>query len=439
MELLKDIADYKCYQNFKELGLPILLRNLSAFFNSDVKVIEHPVKTLKTKYNYDISQEPDRKCYFLDELTILICHINTNEEVKAFIAFEIKSEILSRNSRGYLYYFAESIGDTLSEGFKEKFRNSYLYFNDKFLTDTIASYLGKADKSNIIFLISLLDKLRGITFENETFTTGFIFSRAIPDYKNDIRNGEIVTSNKTIRLISDPNSINKRIWFIVDGKNTFYLVNKNLNIKNIFISNPENTALSYLDSYTLSKTLKGRDIAFRVISNNQYSILNSAQIEFINIENEWKIRDYKSIKQLFKEVMSLSEQLIESLLFYILYCSQNNKSAIIWIPEIIEDIDKLIFHKNKITMKNFSINDYNKAALIFRCLASDGVTIIDKDGLIMYYGCIVNLTDIIPQSGFLGTGEKAASILSENGLSIKISSDGQIKIFIKNSKKPILF
>lgn len=64
-----------------------------------------------------------------------------------------------------------------------------------------------------------------------------------------------------------------------------------------------------------------------------------------------------------------------------------------------------------------------------RILSSDGVTVIDKSGKIIYHGGIVDLNAGITK-GLAGTGETAARILSDNGIAIKISQDGNIKIFI---------
>lgn len=79
----------------------------------------------------------------------------------------------------------------------------------------------------------------------------------------------------------------------------------------------------------------------------------------------------------------------------------------------------------------------NKANHIIRYLSSDGATIVDKDGFLQYFGCIVDLGKIKIQ-GVKGTGESAAEALAHNGIAIKISQDGLIKIFNKPDSKPII-
>ena len=55
-----------------------------------------------------------------------------------------------------------------------------------------------------------------------------------------------------------------------------------------------------------------------------------------------------------------------------------------------------------------------------RILSSDGVTVIANDGKILSHGAIVNLGEVVAK-GQVGTGESAAKLLSQNGISIKIS------------------
>jgi hypothetical protein len=57
---------------------------------------------------------------------------------------------------------------------------------------------------------------------------------------------------------------------------------------------------------------------------------------------------------------------------------------------------------------------------------------------LLYIGVIVNI-EKSKVKGIAGTGESAASVLRANGISIKVSSDGLIKIFTPDSEKPYYF
>ena len=72
-------------------------------------------------------------------------------------------------------------------------------------------------------------------------------------------------------------------------------------------------------------------------------------------------------------------------------------------------------------------------------LTSDGVTAIDSDGKVIFTGGIVDLNSVPSEGKAIGTGESAARILSCNGIAIKISQDGAVKIFSSPEKNPLLF
>lgn len=72
-------------------------------------------------------------------------------------------------------------------------------------------------------------------------------------------------------------------------------------------------------------------------------------------------------------------------------------------------------------------------------LTSDGVTAIDSDGKGIFTGGIVDLNSVPSEGEAIGTGESAARILSCNGIAIKISQDGAVKIFSSPEKNPLLF
>ncbi|MDX5482639.1 MAG: hypothetical protein LPK07_13245 [Hymenobacteraceae bacterium] len=54
-----------------------------------------------------------------------------------------------------------------------------------------------------------------------------------------------------------------------------------------------------------------------------------------------------------------------------------------------------------------------------------------------FFGCIVN-TSKLHVTEIKGTGEAAAQVLSQNGLSIKISRDSTIKLYLPDEERPVL-
>ena len=72
------------------------------------------------------------------------------------------------------------------------------------------------------------------------------------------------------------------------------------------------------------------------------------------------------------------------------------------------------------------------------CWLFRGATVIDKNGKIRYFGCIADISKVTA-GGIKGTGETAASLLAQNGMAIKISQDGPIKIFMEGIEGHIPF
>ena len=111
-----------------------------------------------------------------------------------------------------------------------------------------------------------------------------------------------------------------------------------------------------------------------------------------------------------------------------------------WFPNKLDKIDDLINIETKNSFIKDKINIKDKQAInhIFRCISSDGATVFSTNGDLEYMGVIVNL-EKAKVSGMTGTGETAASILKNNGVAIKVSQDGLIKIFVEGISKTFFF
>ena len=299
------------------------------------------------------------------------------------------------------------------------------------------------DPARIALLISYIEKLSHTTFEGNYFSTGFILTRSLYDYKlgkDKQRDGTIYTLENSNDIVRNPN-INKRFWYLVNGKESFYLFDQKLVINNsFFLSNIGTSWKRYFDSYFLKSVLYGNDIAFRTIGPNQVSIMNADSIEFVKIENSWKLRDYNYLKKFIDFKISVGQKVKSALIYYIARCSRESTSSIIWLPKKKDEknISKVLPTKSCIFSPVLSILSTSQEESIMRILSSDGVTVIDKSGKIIYHGGIVDLNAGITK-GLAGTGETAARILSDNGIAIKISQDGNIKIFYSIQEKPFIF
>lgn len=190
--------------------------------------------------------------------------------------------------------------------------------------------------------------------------------------------------------------------------------------------------------------LKGADTILRVYGGREMSVITKDMMEFIYQENVWRFRDYKGIKQLvMAEQPALQEEVYDSLISFILYCSKNEISTIIWVPEDETDeaLDKMLSTSNPLDKaSDINICDASNEGMLKRILSSDGACIISKTGTVIRYGCIIKDTvsdpaQARPKAALKGTGETAAGRLAANGISFKVSQDGTIKFFHSPSDK----
>ena len=223
---------------------------------------------------------------------------------------------------------------------------------------------------------------------------------------------------------------NTRFWYLVDGYRTFYLTDLKKNINSLFLYDGDDN--DYVGEMLLNKTLQGADALFRVCNGREMSVIDSDGYEYIHQENKWKFRDYNALKKYILNKLSFVSAFYDDLIKYVLFCSKNDTSSIIWVPKDMSTIDDYIITatKNVLTKKPLGIMDTVNLPIVKRLLSSDGVTVIDKNGEIRYFGCIVDLrqTNVM---GIKGTGETAAALLAKNGMVIKISQDGPIKVFVE--------
>jgi len=347
-----------------------------------------------------------------------------------------------KNSGKFLTILEGALTHTLSNDFKSKFRNCKFLLGDELLMHAICNYLstGGYDFRHIRHLICLFQKLRTTSFEGGYFSTGLILTKSHYAYNKKLEESRFGTTfalKDTISLANE-SQINRRIWYLVDGKRSFFMCNKSLVLSQLFIIDEEYQRMNYIDSHTLSKSLKGGDLLFKLENEKLFSIINASNIEISYVENQWRLRDYTFVRNLFF-IHFQNNELVESLLFYVIYCSKNSISSIIWLPIDLDQIDTFIKKdtKNRFLKTSISILDKSFTNHVIRYLSSDGATIIDKTGLLQYFGCIIDMNKV-EVKGIKGTGESAAGALASNGISLKISQDGTIKVFVKNNLKPII-
>ena len=435
----------KGYRNFKYFGEVILKNTIEKLYNCNIIIWNSTIVKFEEKYKIDILSNDKRFAYKLDDNTIIIIgRIKKCGETICTIPFILHGTFLSA-IKGYVW---NQLGSTLtrviSECYDKSFFGSQHMLGEYLVKKVIANTFSKRgfDTNNVFYLIEYLQKLSATTFENEYFKTGFIISRSLYAYmeKENNRKGTIIGLTSGYELLKE-NVPEKRLWYLVDGEKIFLIFGKQLVVHNLFVKDDDDDGISYFDTYSLSQTLLGQDVVFRVLGKNQYSILNADGLEFISIENRWKFRDYNVLIRFFKTYGNFSLEIINKIIYFVMYCSHENKSVIIWLPNNTEkdELKKYILSSNSIISDQLDILNNKLDSLLKRMLTSDGVTAIDSNGKVIFTGGIVDLNSVYLKGKAVGTGESAARLLSCNGVSIKISQDGAIKIFSNPEESPLLF
>lgn len=435
-----NIGNIKNYENFRRDAKWIFIKKLENFFSAKVTFFEYPLNQLKSEFDIDLQSNPRRGVYYIDnDNVVVIPRIYEKRTVIAYLGISFNKKGIGLNKK--IFNVIDGvISKNLSRSYIFGFRDTIQYFDDNFIKKVIANYFSKGyyNPSRIIYAIDYFMSLRTTSFEGEFFSTGMILSRADFAYRgknSENRCGITHTLLKNRKLEGE--NIDRRFWYLVDGKQSYYLCNRKMLITHLFNITNEEGEFNYINNLTLNSSLRGGDVLFRIENEKEISIITSDGTEFIFLENQWKYRSYDNIKELICSVIDMSEEYYNFLIFYILHCSKNSISSIVWIPEDMEKIDNVLKSKNRLFRKDINISEKNYSNLIIRFLSSDGATIIDTNGSLRYYGCIVDMEQL-KIKGVKGTGESAASMLAQNGISIKISQDGTIKLFLNAKENPIL-
>lgn len=440
---MKNVSELSGYMTFHNQGRVLLERFLSSFLNCKVNIQIHDIAQFEKGMGIDVTSNVHRNCYSWgereDEVIIVPkVYTHTTREIIAILPIRLSGPQMHSFPRRYLEKITRTISVYLTRCAEKRFSNSVTIFGPEFEREMVSRCLSSGYNINqIMYLVDIITKLSRTTFEANDFSTAFIYTHSEHDYAKAHRLGSVIRLSSEYDLLKSP-AIDKRFWYFSDGCTSAYLVNSSLKINNLYIY--EGRTERFLDSYSLRHTLLGSDILFRVTGTNQVSIIDSGGIEFCNIENKWKLRNYGVLFDIIQKNSDIAHSSIDPLISNVIYCSQNKISSIIWLPKDCSSpqMDCLLA-KNYCAFKhNISICEPDKNNLVKRILSSDGVTVIGNTGTILSHGAIVNLNEV-KEKGQVGTGESAAKLLSQNGVAIKISQDGNIKLYYLGGQYCLIF
>lgn len=360
----------------------------------------------------------------------IFSQIIVEEKLIAYFPFSLKGMLVKPlfNTKSFFAKLSEAVSDLATLCFLNGFKGGDWLFGDIFAKMIVSNIISSKSYSPDKFynLISLMEKLSNATFEGTYFPTGLIVTSNSNPYKLGLYEFEKKT---TIKYLT------KRQWFLADGNDSFYLVDTDLGSRGIYrkpIIVFNNFIKRYFDTYYLDGIISSSDFIVRTVGPNEISISNSDCKEFVKIENIWRYRHPKNITSLLIDALKIEYEFAYAILYYTLKCSRNHISSIIWIPNDIQKIDNSITD-NKVRIWKNCINILREEdeVLFDKVLASDGACVLDKSGNVLYDSVFVDMSKSKTTIGKLaGSGETATKILASNGVSIKISQDGTIKIYI---------
>lgn len=436
-----NFRDIRSYANFMQGAQKLLIQTIENFFSAKVRLHFEPLRELPIHYGIDIVNCPRRYVYILnDDRVLIVPRLSDKNGETFYLAVAIEGYAIGRyNSRNVFDKLAHTISQSLTYSYLDRFWNAVEYLDERLILRTISNYLakGKFNHNKINVILTKFNALRSTTFEGKYFSTGLIVAATLADYKKDIktggRSGIVMGLHNKINVYND---IDTRFWYVADGVNSFFLSDIKDSIHYMFIY--KNSDNNYLNRMVLSNALKGRDFMLRVVAGRELSVITSHHVEFIYQENTWRYRDYEWLKERITNVVQMDDRVYNAILYFVLYCSKNDISSILWIPKSVSKIDKQIQVKHAFSNKIIKITDRDNEGVIKRMLSSDGATVISSQGEVKYYGCIAKLK-VKNTKTPKGTGETAASNLAANGIAVKISQDGTIKVFLKKDSTPIKF
>ena len=437
MKFLDAEPEYKSFYQvpnnnlFLSCGQQELYRFLKSFLVlDDVRIQTHNIDNLKNwlqikklKPINEVIGNPNELC--------LVSQIVVNNKLIANFPYVLRGRDVSKYQKAYslLKKIAEAVSDQITACYLQGFSGGNWLFGNSFAQMLIANCISSSSHDGIEYahLIEKMEQLSVSTFEGQFFTTGIIVTNNSRHYPNKHKFRESKPLDK----------IEKREWFLADGQETFFLSDSKCNIHSVVTIIGDHQSL--FDITDLAKNIQAPDFIIRTTGPNEVSIFDATGKEYVKTENIWHYR-YKNnfVEFLKSRIDGLSDNFCNRILYFAMRCSRSHVSTIIWIPEDSDD-DKIksVTTENRIRLwdKYLNILNNDDEPLILKILESDGAIVIDNNGNILYESVFADVAKAKTNKNVLaGTGETATKCLSNNGVAIKVSQDGTIKIYADDEK-----
>jgi len=427
------LTKLKSFKRFLQLGQEEFCEFLKRFLNiDDVRVQVCDLSTLKAWLSVESVEEVMKVSDDENEICI-VSQIKTKDELIAYFPYVLRGKNVKTyfQLKSFLPKLAEAISDQITLCYLQDFIGGDWIFGENLARMIVANCIStrKYDGVKFTHLIEKMEQLATASFEGSFFPTGVIVTNDSSKYKKNF------FAFETIRNIDN---LDKREWFLANGQESFFLLDSNKISRGIFrksIDTSSDFITRYFDDYYLKHDLHVPDFIVRTVGLNEISVSNSDGKEFVKVENVWKYRHHKSFTTFLFDKLNIKYKICYAILMYTLKCSRNHVSSIIWIPK--DCSDENIFNlttDNRVRIWKNQLNLLNEShqVLIEKILESDGAIVIDNHGKVLYESVFADMSKRLESKEtkkLVGSGETAARLLSTNGVAIKISQDGTIKIF----------
>lgn len=442
MKYMNDVPKVNCINNlnnfkqFLRLGQDEFCDFLVNFLNlEEVRIQVNSLDVLKDWLKVDnldvVMEVPER-----DDEICVVSQIQVSGDLISYFPYVLKGRYVKiySKAKSFLTKLSEAISAQISLCYLQDFRGGDWMFGEILARMIVANCISEKKYDGIKFahLIEKMEQMAVSTFEGEFFPTGVIVSSDFSKYRDNY------FEFKTER---DINYLDKREWFLANGQESFLLSDSNCKIRGIYRkSMPSLTDFinRYFEEYYLSNDLKTPDFLVRTVGPNEISVSDADCKEFVKIENVWRYRHPKNMTLFLVEHLHIEYKVSYAILYYTLKCSRNHVSSILWIPmDSSEKTIKTYTTSNRVNIWKRKLNllDESHQVILEKILASDGAIVIEKNGQVLYESVFADIKESnVEKAKLVGSGETAARFLAKNGVAIKISQDGMIKVFAGDEK-----
>lgn len=428
----REFADLPFSGKFRADAVQPLISSCQQFLGCRANFLDTPARFARDRYGIDILANPRRGCYIVSTSEALILgRVLVGTEMSSAMGLRLHKGHF--NSLGRLLSILEgALSRSITRAWADKFRDVPFGFDTGLLELTVANYCAKGsyNPGRFRYLIREFDKLSRTTFEGEYFTTGLILTRSFhrfvdPGGNRDDRLGRAVRLRHRLRLRFTP-TLNRRFWYLADGCSSFFLCDQYHRVSHLFFPEDSSSPLSKVfRSRSFSDSIYGGDALFRVTAGNEHSVTSSDGLEFVFSDNAWRVRSFPHIKEAIESDAPVEGRVTALLIDVLIDISNQRRSALLVIPRNLRRTLRRLASRNRLSVEFLDLTS-DRATLV-RVLTSDGASILDRQGRLLYYGCIVHSAPG-PLQRVRGSGETAARNLAEDAFTIKISEDGAIKM-----------